>query len=213
MMRNGKSVLVGIGALALSVLGPLAWGAERFAERPALGGLLWSAGQRELPSVAPVGPTRVVALSAPKHREIGGVNLLCSMDMKYKETVYGFLLIRAWKELTGTAVLNCLGRDPIRLEIEGEGFAPGLQLPNQSPVHSVNEGVAANLEVRVPSALVPKQLEGEYYYGGADIVGIGGAVSPFVNSDASINITISLPSNFHLSAGISISRLSVRLAR
>ena len=212
-MSNNKQILLGAGVLALIALSPLASGAEETAGKPVLGGLLWATVLKELPSVAVAGKARAVATAAPKRGEIGGVNLLCAMEMNYKETVYGLFVLRAWREFKGTAVLTCAGREPIRLALDGTGFAPGLQLPNQSPVHSINEGVAANIEVRVPTAFAPRQLEGTYYYAGADIMGIGGAVSPFVNTDASINIAINMPAALNLSVGISISELNIRLAK
>lgn len=176
------------------------------AERPVLEKLLSLAGADEAPAVPPVSGVPVeTAGSAPSN------TLLCSMSMEYKETVKQLLVIRLWKELEGDAVVACPGHDPVKLRLQGSGPSIGVGLPNGSPFTSVNEVIAGSLSVRVTAPFVPHHLEGDYVHAGIEIGGIGGGLSPWVNSDASLQMVLYLPGSFNASAGINLQTLRLYL--
>ena len=176
------------------------------AERSALSALLSLAGADEAPAVPPVeGAPAPAATSAPS------ATLLCSMSMEYKETVKQLLIIRLWKELEGDAVVSCPGHDPVKLRMQGSGPSLGIGLPNGSPFVSVNEVIAGSLSVRVTAPFVPHHLEGDYVHAGLEIGGVGAGLSPWVNSDASLQMVLYLPGSFNASAGINLQTLRLYL--
>lgn len=175
------------------------------AERSALESLLSLAGADEAPAVPPVDGAAAPAAGAPPG------TLLCSMSMEYKETVKQLLIIRVWKELEGDAVVTCPGFEPVRLRLQGSGPSIGVGLPNGSPFTSVNEVIAGSLSVRVTAPFVPHHLEGDYVHAGIEVGGIGGGLSPWVNSDASLQMVIYLPGSFNASAGVNLQTLRLYL--
>ncbi len=136
--------------------------------------------------------------------------IACTMSLRYRETSDSLLFLRVGKHIDGTAVIVCPDRR-IPLRIHGDGFAPGLIIPNRTPFQSVNGVVAGNIEVRLPTVFLPKQLEGTYHSIGGDILGAGGSFSPWINSDASLDFTFYLPTTLNLSVGFDISTLELRL--
>lgn len=175
------------------------------AERSALESLLSLAGADEAPAVPAVPGGPAPAGSAPSG------TLLCAMSMEYKETVKQLLIIRVWKELEGDAVVTCPGHDPVKLRLQGSGPSLGVGLPNGSPFTSVNEVIAGSLSVRVTAPFVPHHLEGDYVHAGIEVGGIGGGLSPWVNSDASLQMVIYLPGSFNASAGVNLQTLRLYL--
>lgn len=164
------------------------------AENAALRALLAQAGVEEPPEVAAVAGS-----------------LACVMTFEYKETVKQLLLIRFWKEIEGDATVTCPGEAPVRLRLQGSGPSLGVGLPNGSPFTSVNDAVAGSVSVRVPAPFVPHHLEGDYVSAGVEVGGVGAGLSPWVNTDASLRMTIHLPGSFNASAGINLQTLRLYL--
>ena len=134
----------------------------------------------------------------------------CVMSLNYRETVDQFLVLQLHHSIDGTAVISCPDRR-IPLRIHGEGGMLGVGIPNRNPFRSVNGVTAGNIEVRLPSAFEPKQLEGTYHSGGVNVLGFGGGVSPWINDDASLDFTLYLPTTLDLSIGFKVTKLELRL--
>lgn len=164
------------------------------ADMPAMRALLAQAGVEEAPAVASVGGS-----------------LVCTMTFDYKERVKQLLVIRLWKELEGDAVVTCPGETPVRLRMQGSGPSLGIGIPNGSPFTSVNEVIAGSVSVRVTAPFVPHHLEGDYVQAGLEIGGVGAGLSPWVNSDASLQMVLYLPGSFNASAGINLQTLRLYL--
>ena len=173
----------------------LAAGPAATADMPSMRALLASAGVDEAPAVA-----------AP-----AGTTLICTMTFDYRERVKQLLVIRLWKELEGDAVVSCPGEAPVRLRMSGSGPSLGLGIPNGSPFTSVNEVIAGSVSVRVTAPFVPHHLEGDYVSAGLEIGGVGAGLSPWVNTDASLQMVLYLPGSFNASAGVNLQTLRLYL--
>lgn len=158
---------------------------------------------------APVPPGYVPRAGYPVRPMIA-----CTMSLRYREVTdqipFPILnLIRVGKHIDGTAVITCPDR-VIPLRIHGDGFAPGVQIPNGF-AHSVNGYAAGDIEIRLPSVFLPKQLEGTYTSIGGELLGVGGSFSPWVNSDSSLDFKFYLPTTLNLSIGADLSTLTLTL--
>lgn len=193
--------------LTLTCLAMLAIPAFAADEKP-IYGLMSAAGAAEMPHVAAIE-------GRPVSQEVKFTDgtLLCKMDLQYKERAFGLVIVRLFKEINGTAVVTCPNNAPVTLSIHGAGPSIGLGIPNNGPFHSTASGFAGSLQVRIPFPFVPKQLEGEYLNAGVEVVGAGVSFSPWVNTDASFNTTIYLPSSLNASLAINLNSITLKLRR
>lgn len=193
-----------LGLCAALLAAPVRFDAA--AKGAAMDSLVSEAGEAEAPQAPPVPAERELEAPAPPQGTVA-----CAMSFTYTETTTQLAIIRIWKELDGIAKIECAGKTPVRLKLKASGLSLGLGLPNSSPFHSTNEGVAGAIEVRLPAAFSPKDLEGEYARFGAEIGGVGAGVSPWINQNASFQMVLHLPTSFNASAAINLEKLELYL--
>ena len=193
-----RSSLAGLLAFALAI--PV------LAETSALEELKQAGGVDEVPAVAPASGMPVAAAAANPQG-----TLACTMSFKYTEKVTSLVVIRLWKKIEGNAEVSCPGHDTVRLRMLGEGLSLGLGIPNKSPFKSTNEGIAGSIQIHVSLPLKLQNFEGDYVNIGAEIIGIGASLSPWINQDKSLNMTLYLPSTFNAGAAINLQKLTLFL--
>jgi len=140
--------------------------------------------------------------------------LACTMTLTYRETVTQLPVlpvIRLWKTLDGIATVVCPGQERVRLRLTASGPSLGAGLPTGGPFRATNEGFAGSLDVLVPLPFVRKSFEGEYLNVGAEVGGVGAGLSPWVNRDRTLHMTLYLPTGFNASAAINLQTLELYL--
>lgn len=141
--------------------------------------------------------------------------LICVMQMEYEETSYSLIPIiggLSWKKLSGSAVVNCPERGPVRLSLRGEGPSIGIQLPSGgNPFVHRGSRVSGAVNIRVPSLITPKQFEGTYVNAGVSTP-IGGAeFSPWINTSLDFQLAIYLPASLEGTLGVGLKSLKLTL--
>ncbi|MBI3548824.1 MAG: hypothetical protein HY078_07290 [Elusimicrobia bacterium] len=169
--------------------------------------LMHAAGVERMPAVAAVA-------GRPVRATIQEGTIGCTMDVNYRERSFNpLVIISVWKELRGSATVTCAGHAPVKLTIYGRGPSIGVGLPNNGFFHNTGRGVAGSVQIRVPAPFMPKRLAGDYINVGPSTFIGGVSFSPWVNTDASFNATIWLPTTFKAALAIDLQKLSVRLQR
>jgi hypothetical protein len=140
--------------------------------------------------------------------------LACTMTLTYQETVTqlpALPIVRLWKDIDGIATVVCPGQERVRLRLKAGGLSLGAGLPTGSQFRQTSEGFAGSIDLLVPVPIVRKHFEGEYLNVGGEVGGVGAGLSPWVNRDRALNMTLYLPTRFNASAAINIQRLELHL--
>lgn len=177
---------------------------------PAMGELMTAAGKTEITQVPNIqGAPMAMRQTGTGRTAVDNATVACVMSVRYEETVRHILFVRFWKTLEGTANVRCDGGQSAAYALTGEGLSLGVGIPSDGPFSSTNGGIAGSIQIRLPHPFHAAKLAGTYLNAGGEVLGGGVSFSPWVNTDASFNAVIYLPTSFNASAAVNLQSLTL----